>query len=69
MWLITTNDNLLALRFFQKRGFCISAVYPDAIQHSRRLKPEIPLIGREGIFLRDELELESFLAMKPTSIQ
>lgn len=58
VWLITTNDNLPALRFYQKRGFIIVAIYPNALQDSRRLKPLIPLIGLEGIPLRDEIELE-----------
>jgi ribosomal protein S18 acetylase RimI-like enzyme len=58
VWLITTNDNLPALRFYQRRGFRLSALYPDALAASRRLKPEIPLEGRDGIALRDELELE-----------
>ncbi len=58
LWLITTNDNLHALGFYQKRGFVLVAVHRDAIAESRRLKPEIPLIGNEGIPLRDEIELE-----------
>lgn len=61
MWLITTNDNLPALRFYQRRGFTISAVYPNAVADSRRLKPEIPLIGIGGIPVRDEIELERWL--------
>lgn len=58
VWLITTNDNLPVLRFYQKRGFHLVAVHRDALELSRRLKPEIPLIGMEGIPLRDEIELE-----------
>jgi GNAT superfamily N-acetyltransferase len=58
LWLITTNDNLPALRFYQKRGFSLAAVYPRALDESRRLKPEIPLFGFDGIPLRDEIELE-----------
>jgi GNAT superfamily N-acetyltransferase len=58
LWLITTNDNLRALGFYQKRGFVLVAVHRDAVAESRRLKPEIPLIGSEGIPLRDEIELE-----------
>lgn len=61
LWLITTNDNLPALRFYQKRGFHLVAVYPDAVANARRLKPEIPLVGLDGIPLRDELELELVL--------
>jgi len=58
LWLIVTNDNLPALRFYQKRGFHLAAVYPNALEASRRLKPEIPLFGLDGIPLRDEIELE-----------
>ncbi|MEN2466005.1 GNAT family N-acetyltransferase [Ornithinibacillus sp. JPR2-1] len=55
--LITTNDNLLALRFYQKRGFTLSKILPNAVEKARKLKPEIPLIGNEGIPIRDEIEL------------
>jgi DNA-3-methyladenine glycosylase I len=58
VWLLTTNDNLHALRFYQKRGFTIAAVHVNALEVSRRIKPEIPLIGIDGIPLRDEIELE-----------
>ena len=61
LWLITTNDNLSALRFYQKKGFVLVAVYRNALEQSRRLKPEIPLVGMDGIPLRDELELELLL--------
>jgi ribosomal protein S18 acetylase RimI-like enzyme len=58
LWLITTNDNLPALRFYQKRGFKLAAIHREAINVSRKLKPQIPLIGIDGIPIRDELELE-----------
>ncbi len=61
LWLITTNDNLSSLRFYQKWGLHIVAVYPNALEKSMRLKPEIPLLGKEGIPLRDEIELEMTL--------
>ena len=56
--LITTNDNLPALGFYQKRGFVLTKIYPNALQVSRKLKPEIPLIGLDNIPLRDEIGLE-----------
>ena len=62
LWLITTNDNLDALRFYQRCGFQIVAVHPNALDRSRELKPMIPLVGAYGIPLRDELELEMILA-------
>ena len=58
IFLITTNDNLNALGFYQKRGFEIVAVYRGALNESRRLKPGIPQIGMNNIPLRDEIELE-----------
>jgi ribosomal protein S18 acetylase RimI-like enzyme len=61
LWLITTNDNLNALRFYQKRGFVLVAIHRNALARSRQLKPEIPLVGAGGIPLRDEIELEMVL--------
>ena len=61
LWLVTTNDNLPALRFYQKNGFVIAAVHLNAIEKDRRLKPEIPLTGMDGIPIRDEIELEMML--------
>jgi N-acetylglutamate synthase-like GNAT family acetyltransferase len=61
LWLITTNDNFAALRFWQKRGFSLVQVHRNAIAQSRRLKPEIPLLGKHGIPIRDEIELETIL--------
>jgi ribosomal protein S18 acetylase RimI-like enzyme len=59
LWVITTNDNVSALRFYQRRGFRLAALHARAVDASReRLKPEIPEIGAHGIPLRDELELE-----------
>jgi GNAT superfamily N-acetyltransferase len=59
LWLITTNDNVDALRFYQRRGFRLAQLHPGAVDDSRaRLKPEIPRVGDHGIPLRDELELE-----------
>lgn len=58
VWLITTNDNLPAIRFYQRRGWRLAAVHPKALEESRRLKPEIPLVGIDGIPLRDEIEFE-----------
>jgi ribosomal protein S18 acetylase RimI-like enzyme len=56
--LITTNDNIRALAFYQKRGFDMAAFYRDSVAACRVLKPDIPLIGDHGIPLRHEIELE-----------
>jgi GNAT superfamily N-acetyltransferase len=61
VWLITTNDNLHALRFYQKRGFRIVAVHRGAVDRARQIKSSIPLIGNDGIPLHDEIELELML--------
>jgi 5-(carboxyamino)imidazole ribonucleotide mutase len=61
LWLITTNDNLNALRFYQKRGFHLVAVHPEAVDRSLALKPEIAHFGQDGIPIRDEIELEILL--------
>ena len=59
IWLVTTNDNLDALRFYQRRGFRLAELRPGAIDEARRtLKPEISETGGYGIPIRDELELE-----------
>ena len=58
LWLITTNDNLDAIRFYQRRGMTIAAVHVNSIAHPRTLKPSIPEIGLHGIPVRDEVEFE-----------
>ncbi len=59
IWLITTNDNIDALKFWQKRGFHLLKIYPSAIDRiNRKIKPQIPKIGAFGIPIRDEIELE-----------
>ena len=58
LWLVTTNDNLHALQFYQKREFQLVAVHRGAIAEARRIKPQIALIGKNGIPIRDEIELE-----------
>jgi ribosomal protein S18 acetylase RimI-like enzyme len=61
LFLITTNDNLNALGFYQRRGFEIAAVYRGAVNESRKRKPGIPLVGYDNIPLRDEIEVEMLL--------
>ncbi|SIN38990.1 GNAT family N-acetyltransferase [Micromonospora cremea] len=58
VWLITTNDNLRALRFYQRRGMRLVRVDRGAVDRARLLKPEIPLVGEDGIPLHDEMVLE-----------
>ena len=59
LWLLTTNDNVDALRFYQRRGFRLAELRAGAVDESRRrVKPEIPETGEYGIPIRDELILE-----------
>ncbi len=58
VFLTTTNDNLHALGFYQRRRFELAAIRRGAMNESRKLKPSIPLIGMNSIPLRDEIELE-----------
>lgn len=61
VWLITTNDNISAIRFYQTRGFVFAAIYLKAVERARKLKPELPLYGEESIPIRDEIEFELIL--------
>ena len=60
-WLVTTNDNLDALRFYQRRGLFLVDVRPRAVEKSRAVRPTIPLVGGYKIPVRDELLLEKVL--------
>ena len=61
LWVITTNDNVDALRFYQKRDFEMRAVHRHSIEESRKIKPKLPMIGNYGIPIRDEIEMEKLL--------
>lgn len=61
LWLITTNDNTHAIRFYQRFGFSLRDVHINALEISRELKPSIPLVGLDNIPLRHEFEFELFL--------
>jgi GNAT superfamily N-acetyltransferase len=58
LWLVTTNDNTHALRFYQRRGWQLVAVHRNAVDDAREIKPEIPARGKDDIPIRHELELE-----------
>jgi ribosomal protein S18 acetylase RimI-like enzyme len=64
IWLITTNDNIDALGFYQRREFEIVSIHRYAIEESRKLKPQLPSVGKYGIPIRDEIELELILRDK-----
>ena len=56
--LITTNDNIRGLEFYQRRGFVLSNIYKNAIENSRKIKPQIPMFADNGLPIRDEIEFE-----------
>jgi ribosomal protein S18 acetylase RimI-like enzyme len=57
LWVTTTNDNLSALAFYQKRGFHLRHLRPGAVDETRHVKPSIPRVAANGIPIRDEIEL------------
>jgi len=58
IFLMTTNDNLDAFRFYQKRNFTICGIHYNTMKEARKLKPSIPELGDYDIPLRDEIDLE-----------
>jgi ribosomal protein S18 acetylase RimI-like enzyme len=65
LWCITTNDNLDAQRFFQRRGFTISDVRLGGMTKIRLLKPNVPTTGYYDIPVRDEIEMEKPVLPEP----
>lgn len=61
MWLVTTNDNIHAIRFYQRRGFDMTAIHINAIQEARKIKPEIPKYGMDDLLILHEIEFEKTL--------
>ena len=61
LWLVTSNDNIRALRFYQRRGWDMVALHTHAITQARKLKPEIPMQGDYDIPLRHEIEFALML--------
>jgi len=55
---VTTNDNTRAIRFYQKRGFDLKRLHRNSLARARKIKPEIPIVGSDGIPLQHELEFE-----------
>jgi ribosomal protein S18 acetylase RimI-like enzyme len=58
LWLITTNDNGPAFRFYQRCGLDLCRLIRNGVEASRRVKPSIPVAGADGIPIRHELEFE-----------
>jgi 2-oxo-4-hydroxy-4-carboxy--5-ureidoimidazoline (OHCU) decarboxylase/GNAT superfamily N-acetyltransferase len=59
LWLVTTNDNLSAIRFYLRRGLHVARVHEGSVQRDRKLKPEMGQVnGENGIPMRDLVEFE-----------
>lgn len=58
LWLVTTNDNRLGIRFYKRSGLTLVRIHRGAVAEARRLKPEIPKLGYGGVPIEDELEFE-----------
>lgn len=67
LWLVTTNDNQGAQAFYQAQGMRQVAIHRGAVAQARVLKPEIPLIGENGIPIEDEIEYELMLDKRTPS--
>jgi ribosomal protein S18 acetylase RimI-like enzyme len=61
LWLITTNDNVPAQRFYEACGWRLKEIHRGAVEEARKLKPQIPMIGRNGTRITDEYEYELVL--------
>jgi GNAT superfamily N-acetyltransferase len=61
LWLITTNDNRVAVCFYRAVGWRLVTVHRGAVRESRRLKPEIPECVADGTPIEDEIEFELLL--------
>ena len=58
VFLTTSNDNLDAMRFYQRRGWRLCAVYPGSLERARAERPHLHEIGHHGIPIRDDVEFE-----------
>jgi Acetyltransferases len=67
LWLITTNDDTEAIRFYQIKGFDLVAVHMNAMALSRKMKPSIPMTGNHGIPIKHEFEFEMNICSNPNS--
>ncbi|MEO8457435.1 MAG: GNAT family N-acetyltransferase [Chloroflexota bacterium] len=65
LMIVTTNDNLRALGFSVRHGYRLTRIDADGMERVRKLKTDVPLLGHEGIPLRDMLELEKELEPAP----
>ncbi len=63
IFLVTTNDRLRVISFYQRLGFRMTAINLGVVDEARKVKPQIPLIGERGVPIHDEVVME--LAIEP----
>lgn len=56
LFLVTTNDNVRAFKFYQQFGMDLEEIRFNQLELSRRLKPQTPFVGDNGIPLKHELQ-------------
>jgi ribosomal protein S18 acetylase RimI-like enzyme len=61
IWLVTTNDNIRAIDFYQRWGMDLVGLVADGVTASRRVKPSIPMVAENGIPVRHELVFQLVL--------
>ena len=63
VWLVTTNDNTPAMRFYQKRGFTMKAVHVNAFKITQQIKGmgSGVILGIDDIPILHEVEFEMVL--------
>jgi 2-oxo-4-hydroxy-4-carboxy-5-ureidoimidazoline decarboxylase len=63
VWLVTTNDNVDAIRWYLRQGLVVAEVHAGAVDRDREaLKPALPANGAHGIPIHDLVELQHDLA-------
>lgn len=61
VWLVTSNDNTHAIRFYQRFGFDLKQVHINSFDVIREFKPGLPERGIDNIPLAHEFEFELLL--------
>jgi len=61
VWLVTTNNNITAIAFYQRLGMDLRALHRHALRVSRELKATIPERDADGVRIDHELEFEVLL--------
>jgi len=61
LWLITSNENIRAIDFYQRWGMDLAALHRNFADTVRAAKPNVDVAGHDGIEFRHALEFELLL--------